>query len=88
MLSCGLQTHIAAVETLRDTPNPSYFTAESRYDYFERMAFNLEQWRALKTHCEEKDVEFLSSPFSNQAVELLEQVGVSYYKVPSLLISS
>lgn len=77
------QTHIATAETLRDAPMPPYFTGEPRYEYFGRTAFSPEQWQALRAHCEEKGVEFLSSPFSIEAVELLEEVGVAYYKVPS-----
>jgi N,N'-diacetyllegionaminate synthase len=77
------QTHIAAAETLRDAPMPPYFTGEPRYEYFERTAFNLEQWRALKARCEENGVELLSSSFSIEAVGLLEKVGVTRYKVPS-----
>ena len=77
------QTHIAAAETLRDAPMPPYFKGEPRYEYFERTAFSLEQWQALEAHCEKRGVEFLSSPFSIEAVELLEQVGVARYKVPS-----
>jgi N-acetylneuraminate synthase len=60
-----------------------YFKGEPRYEYFERTAFSLEQWQELKGHCDEKGVEFLSSPFSIEAVELLENVGVARYKVPS-----
>jgi N,N'-diacetyllegionaminate synthase len=77
------QTHIAAAETLRGALMPPYFTGEPRYEYFERTAFRLEQWQALKAHCEERSVEFLSSPFSAEAVQLLEKVGVTRYKVPS-----
>ncbi|MGH7380730.1 MAG: N-acetylneuraminate synthase family protein [Candidatus Methylomirabilales bacterium] len=77
------QTHIASAETLRDAPMPPYFTGEPRYEYFERTAFSLAQWEALKAHCEGLQVEFLSSPFSVEAVELLEKIGVSRYKVPS-----
>jgi len=77
------QTHIPQAETLRDAPGPSYFQEESRYDYFQRTGFRLEQWRQLKAHCDKHGVEFLSSPFSIEAVELLEQVGVARYKVGS-----
>jgi len=77
------QTHIARAETLRSAPAPPYFQGESRYEYFERTSFALDQWRRLKAHCEEHGVEFLSSPFSIEAVELLEQVGVARYKVGS-----
>lgn len=77
------QTHIASAETLRDAPMPPYFTGEPRYEYFERTAFTLEQWEALKTHCEGLQVEFLSSPFSVEALDLLEKIGVKRYKIPS-----
>lgn len=77
------QTHIAEAETLASAPNPGYFAAEPRIDYFRRTAFDVEQWRALQQRCEEAGVGFLSSPFSLEAVDLLEAVGVQAYKVPS-----
>lgn len=77
------QTHIAAAETLHDAPMPPYFKGEPRYQYFERTAFTGEQWQALKSHCDAGGIEFLSSPFSIEAVELLESLDVARYKVPS-----
>ncbi|NJN66447.1 MAG: N-acetylneuraminate synthase [Chloroflexaceae bacterium] len=77
------QTHVASAETLRDAPMPPFFTGEPRYDYFERTAFRLEQWQSLKARCDTCGIEFLSSPFSREAVELLETVGVARYKIPS-----
>ncbi|WP_339859762.1 N-acetylneuraminate synthase family protein [Thalassospira alkalitolerans] len=82
------QTHIAESETLREAPSPSYFTGEPRYEYFERTGFNLEQWRELAEHCRQHSVKFLSSPFSEAAVDLLEQVGVQAYKVASGEVSN
>jgi N,N'-diacetyllegionaminate synthase len=86
--ACGadavkFQTHIAAAETLRDAPMPPYFKGEPRFEYFERTGFKPAQWRALKAACEEAGVMFLSSPFSLEAVDLLEEVGVGAYKIPS-----
>ena len=85
---CGVdtvkfQTHIAGAESLRDALAPPYFRDERRYDYFERTAFTAEQWGGLKSRCDELRIEFLSSPFSVAAVELLEAIGVTRYKVPS-----
>lgn len=62
---------------------PSFFKGEPRYEYFERTGFTLKQWKELKAKCDEQKIEFLSSPFSIEAVELLEKVGVKRYKVPS-----
>src|SRR5262249_48068314 len=86
--NCGadlvkFQTHIASAETLPNAPMPHYFNGEPRYEYFERTGFSKHQWRELKTHCEAMAIEFLSSPFSVEAVELLESLGVARYKVPS-----
>jgi N,N'-diacetyllegionaminate synthase len=86
--ACGadvakFQTHIAEAETLRDAPAPAFFRGEPRWDYFKRTAFNEQQWLGIKVACGNAGVEFLSSPFSEPAVNLLERVGVGSYKIPS-----
>lgn len=86
--ACGVdavkfQTHISAAETLRDAPMPPYFKGEPRYEYFERTGFSHEQWAELKEHCDTQHVDFISSPFSNEAVDLLEAVGIARYKIAS-----
>lgn len=85
---CGVnavkfQTHIAEAETLPNAPMPPYFKGEPRFEYFKRTGFSLEQWKQLKQRCDECGVMFLSSPFSEEAVDLLERVGMSQYKIPS-----
>ncbi|NDJ78818.1 MAG: N-acetylneuraminate synthase [Chloroflexi bacterium] len=85
---CGVdavkfQTHISAAETLRDAPMPPYFKGEPRYEYFERTGFSQEQWHQIKAHCDANNVDFISSPFSNEAVDLLETVGIARYKIAS-----
>ena len=77
------QTHIAEAETLKDAPMPSFFKGEPRYEYFKRTGFSIEEWKQLKAKCDEQRIEFLSSPFSVEAVELLEKIGIKRYKVPS-----
>lgn len=86
--ACGadvakFQTHIAEAETLLDAPAPAYFRGEPRWDYFKRTAFSEQQWLGIKAACETAGIEFLSSPFSERAVDLLERVGVGSYKIPS-----
>jgi N,N'-diacetyllegionaminate synthase len=77
------QTHIAHAETIRNAPTPPGFTGEPRYSYFERTGFTADEWRALYEHCQEQSIEFMSAPFSEKAVDLLERVGVCRYKIPS-----
>ena len=77
------QTHMPDAETIRDAPAPAYFTQEPRYDYFQRTGFTKEQWIALKAFCEEKQLTFMSSPFSAEAVALLDEIGMELWKIPS-----
>ena len=79
------QTHIAEAESSEHEPFRVKFSYEdaTRYDYWKRMSFTLEQWKGIKSHCDEVGLEFVSSPFSNAAVDLLEEAGVSRYKIGS-----
>lgn len=79
------QTHIADAESSKYEPFriPFSYQDKSRYAYWKRMEFSLEEWIGLKEHCEKCGLEFMSSPFSIAAVELLENVGVKRYKVGS-----
>jgi N-acetylneuraminate synthase len=79
------QTHIAEAES---TPREAFripfsYADGSRFDYWKRTSFDREGWAGLKRHAEEKGLSFLSSPFSVEAVELLESLGVEAWKVPS-----
>lgn len=84
------QTHIAAAESSIHEPFRVKFSYEdeTRFDYWKRMEFTAEQWACLKAHCEEKGLEFISSPFSCAAVDLLEKLGVSTYKIGSGEVSN
>lgn len=77
------QTHLAESESLRNAPSPAYFSKESRIEYFRRIAFSKEQWKELSQLANEYNIEFLSSPFSLEAVDLLEEIGMAIYKIPS-----
>ena len=79
------QTHIAEAESSAFEPFRVKFSYEdnTRFDYWKRMEFSEEQWVGLKEHCDKVNIEFISSPFSNQAVDLLERVGVKRYKIGS-----
>jgi N-acetylneuraminate synthase len=79
------QMHIAEAESSAFEPFRIKFSYEdeTRYDYWERMQFTLEQWKEIKSHCDEVGLDFICSPFSNMAVDWLEEIGVSYYKIGS-----
>jgi N-acetylneuraminate synthase len=79
------QTHIAEAESTAAEPFRIAFSQqdETRYDYWRRTAFTEEQWSGLAEHARERGLLFLSSPFSLEAVELLERVGVPAWKIGS-----
>lgn len=79
------QMHIAEAESSEFEPFRVKFSYEdeTRFDYWKRMSFTLGQWKGIKQHCDEAGIEFLCSPFSNLAVEWLEEIGVKRYKIGS-----
>ena len=79
------QLHLAEAESSSYEPFRVKFSYEdqTRYDYWKRMEFTLEQWKEIKTHCDEVGLDFICSPFSNLAVDWLEEIGVKYYKIGS-----
>ncbi|MAN60027.1 MAG: N-acetylneuraminate synthase [Flavobacteriaceae bacterium] len=83
------QTHIAEAESSIHEPFRIRFSNDkTRFDYWKRMEFTLDQWKQLKARCERHNMEFMSSPFSNAAVDLLEQMGVKRYKIGSGEVSN
>ena len=79
------QTHIADAESSEFEAFRVNFSLEdkTRYDYWKRMEFSLEQWRNIKIYTESKGLKFLSSPFSIEAINLLQTIGAERYKVGS-----
>lgn len=79
------QTHIADAESSLYEPFRVNFSYEdkTRFDYWKRMEFSLSQWASIKKHCYDVGLEFMSSPFSNAAVDLLENIGIKTYKIGS-----
>lgn len=84
------QTHIAAAESTAAEPFRVTFSQQdaSRYDYWKRMEFTPDQWGGLAAHCRDRHVLFVSSPFSLEAVDLLERIGQPLWKVASGEVSN
>ena len=84
------QTHIAAAESTPGEPFRVKFSFQdaTRYDYWRRMEFTLEQWQGLADHCADVGITFLSSPFSLEAVEMLKMIGMPMWKVGSGEVSN
>ena len=79
------QTHIAAAESTPEEPFRIEFSPldRTRYDYWKRMEFSEDQWRGLAEHAAARGLIFLSSPFSLEAMAMLDRIGLPAWKVGS-----
>jgi N,N'-diacetyllegionaminate synthase len=79
------QTHFADYESSNQENfrvNFSY-SDKTRYDYWKRIEFNLDEWVGLYEHAIKKNLTFISSPFSIYAVSLLDSIGQEIWKIGS-----
>ena len=57
--------------------------SESQYEMIRRLELSPEMHRAVMGHCRERNILFLSSPFDEESADLLQQLGVAAFKIPS-----
>lgn len=82
------QTFKAENLTTLDAPKAAYqleatSASESQYEMLRRLELDADAHRELIVHCRDKKILFLSTPFDEASVDLLETLGVSAYKTPS-----
>ena len=79
------QTHVAEAEsTQRERFRvPMSGQDPSRYAYWLRTAFKRQEWADLATHAADLGLGFLTSPFSEAALSLLEHTDIAAWKVAS-----
>lgn len=56
---------------------------ESQYAMLKKLELDKNAYITLKNMCECDDIDFMSTPFDIDSIELLEAIGVEKYKVPS-----
>jgi N,N'-diacetyllegionaminate synthase len=79
------QTHIAEEESTAAEPFRVSLSGQdgSRLAYWRRTAFNEKSWIELVDHAHSVGLCFISSPFSEAAVDLLVRVGADVLKIAS-----
>lgn len=85
--NCGadvikFQTHLPECEMLPQAATADY-VGEPLFDLLKRVELSKKDHIELKDYATDKGILFLSTPFSREAVDLLEEVGVEAYKVGS-----
>lgn len=76
------QTHLPEKEMLRGGETADY-VGESLFDLLKRVELTLEQHLELRSYAKSLDICFLSTPFSREAADMLEGVGVPAFKIGS-----
>jgi N-acetylneuraminate synthase len=76
------QTHLPDAEMLKDGFSADYI-GESFYDLLNRCVIDEDGHRQLSHLASEKGILFLSTPFSREAADLLERLGVLAFKTGS-----
>tara|TARA_B100000900_G_scaffold371313_1_gene350458 strand:- start:144 stop:1163 length:1020 start_codon:yes stop_codon:yes gene_type:complete len=79
------QCHYASEESSHDEPWRVKLRTQdaSRYDYWKRMEFSHESWLDLRNHAKEVNLDFICSPFSMKAVEVLKDIDIDVWKIAS-----
>ena len=58
-------------------------TDDSQYAMLAPLELDRTAWRRIHAHCRDVGIEFLSSPFDERSVDVLDELGVRAFKVPS-----
>lgn len=56
---------------------------ESQLEMLKKIMLPFEAFKKLKDYCDEKGIEFLSTPFDLESVDLLHDIGMKTWKIPS-----
>ena len=61
------------------------FLSESSeyFDFFKNVELSFEEFKEIKQYADNVDIAFLSTPFDLESVDLLEEIGISAYKIAS-----
>jgi len=76
------QFHVLENEMLRDAPQSDNFE-EPLWDTLERTNLSIDDHVRLKKLCEQLGILYLCTPFSREATDILEDIGVDFYKTGS-----
>ena len=58
-------------------------TSESQFDMIKKLELDISTHKELLTYCQEKGIMFLSTPFDHDSINLLTDLGLQIFKIPS-----
>lgn len=54
-----------------------------QYEMLKKLELSKEEQKELLSYCKEKHILFLSSPFDEESIELLQELEIPFFKIPS-----
>jgi len=57
--------------------------SESQFDMIKRLELDIDAHKKLIDYCKEKDIMFLSTPFDHESIDLLNELQLQIFKIPS-----
>ena len=57
--------------------------SESQFDMIKKLELDLNTHKELISYCKTKNIMFLSTPFDHDSIELLSDLGLEIFKIPS-----
>jgi N-acetylneuraminate synthase len=77
------QCHITEKEMVPTDMTPGEISSERLWDIIKRCELSENEERRVQTHCEKRGVLYLSTPFSREAADRLDEMGVPAFKIGS-----
>jgi sialic acid synthase SpsE len=77
------QCHITAAEMIPTDMKPGKISDERLWDIIKRCELTEDEERRVKRYCEEKGLLYLCTPFSREAADRLDAIGVPGFKIGS-----
>ena len=56
---------------------------ETQYEMLKKLELSEKDHKNLISYCKKKQIVFISSPFDNDSVDLLDNLGINIFKIPS-----
>jgi N,N'-diacetyllegionaminate synthase len=56
---------------------------ESQFEMIKKLELDVDAHKELMAYCKEKNIMFLSTPFDHDSIELLSELGLEIFKIPS-----
>jgi len=58
-------------------------SSESQFEMIKKLELDIETHKELIAYCNEKNITFLSTPFDHDSIDMLVELGLNIFKIPS-----